>query len=429
MIHKVNRFVILSILLLGVCGVVFAQESRTEICVGFRVGSATLDSTFGENTALLAEIVAFLEKVRDDDAIELVEVSFWGFASPEGSSSLNMRLATERLRGLEKYVWERAKIPDSVVVKRELGIAWELLVGLVEKSDMPYKEEVLHVLREVPEHTYDSQGRVVDNRKKQLMELQSGRAWRYMLDRFFGQLRNAGTVMVTVKRKPVPLITEVKSLQEERKTIIHVEPKITEELPVVDTVAESRSFYMALKSNMLYDVLVIPNIGVEFYLGKNWSVAGTWMYGWWKKNSHHRYWRMYGGDLTLRGWFGKMAREKPLTGHHAGVYGQIFTYDVEFGERGYMGGKPGGTLWEKMNYAVGVEYGYSHPIARYLNIDFSLGVGYWGGKYYEYIPLDGHYVWQATKNRHWFGPTKIEISLVWLLGRGNCNNKKKGGVK
>ena len=45
-----------------------------------------------------------------------------------------------------------------------------------------------------------------------------------------------------------------------------------------------------------------------------------------------------------------------------------------------------------------------------------------------YLPLDGHYVWQATKNRHWFGPTKAEISLVWLLGRGNSNNKT-GGVK
>jgi len=93
-----------------------------------------------------------------------------------------------------------------------------------------------------------------------------------------------------------------------------------------------------------------------------------------------------------------------------------------------MGGEPGGTLWDKTNYAAGVEYGYSLPVANRLNIDFTLGVGYWGGKYYTYIPLDGHYVWQATKNRHWFGPTKAEISLVWLLGRGNSNNKK-GGVK
>lgn len=52
-----------------------------------------------------------------------------------------------------------------------------------------------------------------------------------------------------------------------------------------------------------------------------------------------------------------------------------------------------------------------------------------GGRYYEYEPLDGHYVWKATKNRHWIGPTKAEVSLVWLLGHGNYNNKKKGGDK
>ena len=38
-----------------------------------------------------------------------------------------------------------------------------------------------------------------------------------------------------------------------------------------------------------------------------------------------------------------------------------------------MGGEPGGTLWDKGNYAVGVEYGYSLPVARRLNIDFTIG--------------------------------------------------------
>ena len=44
-----------------------------------------------------------------------------------------------------------------------------------------------------------------------------------------------------------------------------------------------------------------------------------------------------------------------------------------------MGGKPGGTLWDKMNYSTGVEYGYSLPVAYRLNIDFTIAVGYWGG--------------------------------------------------
>ena len=77
-----------------------------------------------------------------------------------------------------------------------------------------------------------------------------------------------------------------------------------------------------------------------------------------------------------------------------------------------MGGKPGGTLWEKMNYAVGLEYGYSLPVARRLNLDFVIGLGYWGGEYHTYDPVDDHYVWKETRQRHWFGPTKAEISLV-----------------
>ena len=49
-----------------------------------------------------------------------------------------------------------------------------------------------------------------------------------------------------------------------------------------------------------------------------------------------------------------------------------------------------------------------------------------GGEYKEYLPQDGHYVWQSTKRRHWIGPTKAEISLVWLIGRGNTNRPSDG---
>lgn len=109
-----------------------------------------------------------------------------------------------------------------------------------------------------------------------------------------------------------------------------------------------------------------------------------------------------------------------MHGHHIGINAQLLTFDFEFGGTGYMAGVPGGTLWNRMNYAFGAEYGYSMPIAKRLNIDFSLVAGYMGGRYYEYKPLDGHYVWQATKNRNWWGPTKLEVSLAWFLGRGHA---------
>ena len=183
---------------------------------------------------------------------------------------------------------------------------------------------------------------------------------------------------------------------------------------------------MGLKTNLLYDALLVPNVGIEFYLGKGWSLGGNWMYAWWKNDKRHRYWRVYGVEIGLRKYLGLRSAGIPLAGHHIGIYGQMVTYDFEMGGRGYMGGRPGGTFWNKANYGVGLEYGYSLPVGRRLNLDFSLGLGYLGGTYYEYVPVDGHYVWEETKKRHWFGPTKAEVSLVWLLGRGNCKEKKGG---
>lgn len=130
----------------------------------------------------------------------------------------------------------------------------------------------------------------------------------------------------------------------------------------------------------------------------------------------------------MRRWFGKAAHEKPLTGHHIGIYAHALTFDFEFGGKAYMGGKPGGTIFDRAHFGAGLEYGYSLPIARRLNIDFSIGVGYIGGRLYEFVPVGDSYLWTATKNKHWVGPTKLEVSLVWLIGRGNFN-KGKGGAR
>ena len=140
------------------------------------------------------------------------------------------------------------------------------------------------------------------------------------------------------------------------------------------------------------------------------------------------YWRTYGGEISVRRWFGKKASERYLTGHHIGVYGQCLTYDFAIANRGQIGGRPEESLWVNPNYGGGLEYGYALPVARNLNIDFCIGVGYFGGQYSDYIVQDDCYVWQATKRRHWIGPSKAGISLVWLLFNTD-NHKSKGGIK
>ncbi len=138
------------------------------------------------------------------------------------------------------------------------------------------------------------------------------------------------------------------------------------------------------------------------------------MHAWWSRNSKHRYWRCYGAEIGLRRYFG----DKPFSGHHVGVYGQGLTYDFEFSGKGRQS--------DGMSFGGGIEYGYSLPLGRCLNLDFSIGVGYFGGRYKEYEPMDECYVWQATRRLNWFGPTKAGISLVWIIGG---NNRTKGGAR
>ncbi len=189
---------------------------------------------------------------------------------------------------------------------------------------------------------------------------------------------------------------------------------------------EPKKFYMALKTNLLYDLLLVPNIGAEFHLGKGWTIGADAAYAWWDNAKRNRYWRIYGGDFTIRKYLGRRAAAKPLTGHHLGIYGQALIYDFECGGTGYMGGKPKTTLLDDMHWGAGLEYGYALPIARRLNLDFTIGIGYLGGEVREYKPMNGGYVEQSRKRRNFIGPTKAEISLVWLIGYGNYNERKGG---
>lgn len=177
---------------------------------------------------------------------------------------------------------------------------------------------------------------------------------------------------------------------------------------------------VALRTNLLYDALVVPNIGLEVALPMHFTIAFDWIATWIKSDNKHLYWQGYGGYLTLRYYFGKAANEYPFIGHHVGIYGDLLTYDIEFGGQGYQAWKPG--------FGGGVEYGYSLPVGHDLCIDFNIGVGYQGGEYEVYQPANdgtGHYVWQATRKRRWFGPTKAEISLKWMISP--VEKKKKGG--
>lgn len=170
---------------------------------------------------------------------------------------------------------------------------------------------------------------------------------------------------------------------------------------------QPRHSFLSVSTNALYDAILVPNVGVELNLYNNFTLSVNGMWAWWTQQKVHWYWRVYGGEVALKKYLGKKADVRSMTGHHIGVYGQAMSFDFEAGHFG--------TMSPKLSYGGGIEYGYSFPISNIFNIDVSLGVGYLGGQFYEYVENEDHYVWRATLQQRWFGPTKANVSLVWLL--------------
>ncbi|WP_303204614.1 DUF3575 domain-containing protein [Alistipes finegoldii] len=426
--RKRTLLLMLSILLAGLAR---GQETpRTDtlgVEVYFRRGYSTLEDALRNNGARLESFADCLRALQQDTSRCIRQVRIVSGTSPEGTTKANEQLAHNRSTRIRQYLdfhFSSWNVPIDMLSE---GEDWAGLAALVAASDMLARDEVLEILRNTPVWVIEN-GKVVDSRKRQLGMLQGGRPWRYMEEHFFPELRRS-RVRVVYESAATPIPDPAPSEPEPALETARPKDPVAEPAPAaveVPAAADRKPFYMALKTNLLYDAALIPNLGAEFYVGRGWSVGGSWMYAWWNSDRKHRYWRTYGGELDIRKYFGRRAGEKPLTGHHLGLYGQMLTYDFELGGKGYMGGRPGGTLWDKMHWGVGVEYGYSLPVGRRLNLDFGIGVGYLGGEYREYTPQDGHYLWQRTKKRHWFGPTKAEVSLVWLIGRGNYNEKKGG---
>lgn len=420
--YSFYRLVAAFVAVVALSGQLRCETLRDSVELHFRQSKTELDTAYMDNAKALRHAKALISRQHDSDsAIVLNHLDIVGAASPEGSVRFNEWLSRQRAKRIYDIIGERVVPNDSAVSYKFLGRDWHGLREAVKNDvNVPYRGEVIALLDEI----IASSGPVEKANQghlRRLKQLRGGVPYLYLYKKIFPQLRESRIVMV-YDEKPVGIynMPPIPDMAMFETTDIEIPA-----MPLAANLKQSgKPFYMGLKTNLLFDALAIPNIGADFYLGRNFSAVGNWMYGWWDVDRTHHYWRIYGGDLGLRWWFGEKAHRKPLTGHHVGIYGGVITYDFEFGGTGYMGGLPGRPLWARCNWYGGVEYGFSLPVARRFNLDFTIGVGVLSGKYIVYDPKDGFYVWRETHKLRWFGPTKAEISLVWLIGRGNVNEKK-----
>ena len=364
----------------------------------FAFGSSKIDSDFMDN----AKSLAALDKIMSDRdfVAKLDSVTITGGASPDGNPDYNKVLMLRRAESIKSYILEKYPYINRGIVNSKADTRyWEGLIEVVEAdSNVPGRDALLNVLKDP---------NLSDNTKNsRLNTMQNGATFAYLRDNLILRRLRSGSAAVEFypaapEPKPEPIPEPAPAPAPEPAP--EPEPQIIEEIPVA---APQYYFPVALRTNLLLDLVGGPNIGVEVPIGKHFSVAADFAYAYTRINNKFAI-QTKQADIEARYWF--KTRRNVLTGWNLGVYGLYSDrFDVQW-NGGYQGD---GLL------SAGLTAGYAVPISNCLNLDFSLMGGYiYASEIREYSkPQDGHLMWEKTRhNASAFGITGVRINLTWLI--------------
>lgn len=161
---------------------------------------------------------------------------------------------------------------------------------------------------------------------------------------------------------------------------------------------------VGIKTNLVYDATSTINLGVEVGLTDDmtldfsanynpWTLSDGRKFRHWLLQPEYRYWP----DRRFHGHF--------FGGHL--FYGQYNVAKIKM--LGTEHGRHQGHL-----YGFGFSYGYQWTLGRHWNLEATAGIGYAHLKYDRYDCRNCN-LNPGTKFKNYFGPTKVGISIIYLI--------------
>lgn len=381
--------------------------------VYFRQGYSTLQPAFRENGIRLDEFMRRVSDMHADSTARLNSIDIVAYASPEGSFTLNRKLARKRAENISAYLRDNMPfLSGSLFNVQPKGIDWNGLAAMVEASDMRYRSEVLNILRNVPETTYRN-GKLVDSRLKRLMDLRGGRPYNYMLTHFFPELRAAGAYVVCdfvrIAQPAIPINepNEANGANEANEA-----NEVDAAIPVATELPERDYDRWAIKSNALYLAAGVTNIGGEYAFHRHWSVDLPLVYSPYTLARTYRMRFLY-IQPEARYWL-----DRPMKGHFFGVHLHAGVFNVSLDNKNRYQS-------EKGFHGAGISYGYAMPLSRRWSMEFTVGVGYAFTKYCTYYNVPNGIRYEKDLPYHYWGLTKLGLNFVYRFG-DKCGKTKSG---
>ena len=330
-------------------------------------------------------------------------IAIYAYSSPEGSPKWNNWLAVKRAEAAKAFILSNLSndsvlLPENIIL-HPMGENWE---GLYEELYANYhllnRDAVLRIMR----------AKVgTETKKWRLQNLDGGYTYTWIIRNHMPRLRVATWICVYVQ-KPDFVAPVIEDYKPDLGTIRIDTLPLPEILPL-PVMEKRKSTMFALKTNLLYDAVTALNAEVEVPIGKRFSVMVEDVFPWWKAgpNGNKYCLQMWTMSVEPRWWFYRKGMSDRLQGHFIAPYVMSGKYDLQWNTsicyRGY-------------GWSAGLTYGYSMPLCKWLNMEFSMSIGYLNASYQHYQPsADYEQLFKDPANAGrltYIGPTKLKVSLV-----------------
>lgn len=148
--------------------------------IDFPAGGVSVSEKYGNNRAELAKLKQELSPLLQGGDSRVTSIRLTGFASPDGSTSANERLAGNRAIQFKNYLQKELKLDATLVGIDWAGEDWDGLRRLIAESGKEYKTDVLRILDNTPDP---------DKRRTALKALNKGQVYKEIEKAYFARLR------------------------------------------------------------------------------------------------------------------------------------------------------------------------------------------------------------------------------------------------
>lgn len=170
---------------------------------------------------------------------------------------------------------------------------------------------------------------------------------------------------------------------------------------------------VAIKSNLVSDVLLSPNLGFEVGLAPKWTFNASGQLNLWSLSGQK--WRHWLVQPEARYWFCHRFQGHFIGLHAIGGEYNVGNIDWGFNFLGTDFSKLKDRRYEGWGVGAGVGYGYAWPVAHHWNIEAELGIG-WIYTRFDAYPCSTCGTKLASDRPHnYFGPTKLAVNISYLF--------------